>query len=659
MDYLHAGFDRGTFHTLGHDGSQGSPQTALNDWSEQARQWGLVDLNNVVKLEIDKFVPDVILTFDPRHGTSCHPQHRAVGQGVIDGVRAYPGANFNKSNLFLLTSRRIDMPTYTASVPATATDRFNVVYDMHNYVHPKSMTGFEFLMAMLGHYPTQFNEAAMAAIRASDATDRVVGLLPIGNYHPDDSRYSDSHRSDPRIVNCAAFQSIAPDAVVPSAPAIGSVSAGNAMLSVAFTPGAPGSGALFNYTASCGGMVASGSSSPLIFTGLSNGRAYTCQVKATSSAGPSPWSAVSTAVIPAPPAIAPSAPTIGTAIAGIGAAKVAFTPGAQGSGVLLNYTASCGGIGAAGASSPISVTGLTNGVGYTCQVKTTSSVGDSAWSALSNSVTPVSQPALPSAPAIGGAVAANGAAIVAFTPGAPGTGTLVRYTANCGGRTVNGTRSPITVAGLANGTPYTCRVKTTSSVGAGPWSAWSNPVTPVPQPALPSAPSIGIASAGNGTATVAFTPGALGAGTLVSYSANCGGTIATGSGSPITVTGLTNGSAYSCQVKTNSSVGAGPWSGLSNTVTPMAPAILPSAPSIGTAVAAGAGAISVTFTPGALGTGAFISYTAMCGGIFVTGTSSPITVTGLAIGTPYFCRVKTTSSAGESPRSEWSNPVYM
>ena len=64
----------------------------------------------------------------------------------------------------------------------------------------------------------------------------------------------------------------------------------------------------------------------------------------------------------------------------------------MGSGTLVNHTADCGGTTATGASSPITVTGLTNGVSYTCRVSTTSSVGTSAWSANSNAVTPTAIP---------------------------------------------------------------------------------------------------------------------------------------------------------------------------------------------------------------------------------------------------------------------------
>ena len=84
----------------------------------------------------------------------------------------------------------------------------------------------------------------------------------------------------------------------------------------------------------------------------------------------------------------PGAPTIGTATAGDASASVSFTPGAPGSGTLVNYTAACGRVTATGVGSPIIVTGLTNGTDYHCRVRTTSTVGTSAWSAASNTVIP-------------------------------------------------------------------------------------------------------------------------------------------------------------------------------------------------------------------------------------------------------------------------------
>jgi hypothetical protein len=96
--------------------------------------------------------------------------------------------------------------------------------------------------------------------------------------------------------------------------------------------------------------------------------------------------------------------------------------------------------------------------------------------------------------------------------------------------------------------------------------------------AVPQAPSDVQASAGDSQATVSFTPPASGA-TPSSYvvtatdqtTSGNGGQTATGSGSPVTVTGLTNGDTYTFTVTTKNAAGTGLTAGPSNAVTPMAP----------------------------------------------------------------------------------------
>lgn len=90
----------------------------------------------------------------------------------------------------------------------------------------------------------------------------------------------------------------------------------------------------------------------------------------------------------------------------------------------------------------------------------------------------------------------------------------------------------------------------------------------------PGAPTIGTATAGDGSAAISFTaPTSTGSSAITSYTASCtaGGATATASGSasPITVSGLTNGTTYSCSVTAANSAGSGPASS-SVSVTPAA-----------------------------------------------------------------------------------------
>lgn len=90
---------------------------------------------------------------------------------------------------------------------------------------------------------------------------------------------------------------------VPGAPTSPVATAGNAQASVAFTaPVSNGGSAITSYTVTStpGGFTATGASSPLLVTGLTNGTAYTFTVVATNVAGNSVASAASAAVTPFP-----------------------------------------------------------------------------------------------------------------------------------------------------------------------------------------------------------------------------------------------------------------------------------------------------------------------------------------------------------------------
>lgn len=90
---------------------------------------------------------------------------------------------------------------------------------------------------------------------------------------------------------------------------------------------------------------------------------------------------------------------------------------------------------------------------------------------------------------------------------------------------------------------------------------------------VPGAPTIGTATAGNAQASVTFTaPGSNGGSPITGYrvTSNPGGITATGAGSPIVVTGLTNGQAYTFTVQAQNAIGFSAASAASNSVTPAA-----------------------------------------------------------------------------------------
>lgn len=179
---------------------------------------------------------------------------------------------------------------------------------------------------------------------------------------------------------------------------------------------------------------------------------------------------------------------------------------------------------------------------------------------------------VPQAPTIGTATRGNASASVTFTANGNGGSAITGFTATStpGGFTTSGASSPLNVTGLANGTSYTFTVHATNAIGNSAESAASNSVTPA---TVPGAPTIGTATAGAGSASVAFTaPGSNGGSAITGYTATSspGGITGTGTSSPITVSGLTGGQAYTFTVTATNAVGTGAASAASNSVTPSA-----------------------------------------------------------------------------------------
>ncbi len=132
-----------------------------------------------------------------------------------------------------------------------------------------------------------------------------------------------------------------------------------------------------------------------------------------------------------------------------------------------------------------------------------------------------------------------------------------------------------TASGVISGTPGSGAIGGTITWTAADDNGTGTPpdqiVYTVSSGTPPTAPTSVVAAAGNAQISVAFSGQSLGTGTLTNYAASCnGGAAVTGQSSPITVTGLTNGTPYTCTVTVTTSVAPPATSGPSNSVTPSA-----------------------------------------------------------------------------------------
>ncbi|MFN0098684.1 MAG: beta strand repeat-containing protein [Gemmatimonadaceae bacterium] len=472
-----------------------------------------------------------------------------------------------------------------------------------------------------------------------------------------------------------------PEPSEPSAPTITSISPGNGQLSVAFTAPASDGGAVittYQYSTNNGTTWTprspSGTASPLVITGLTNGTTYQVRIRALNSVGAGP---ASTAVPGTPQATitVPGVPSITSIQAGSGGLGVSFSaPTSNGGAAITNYDYSTDNGSTwtprspSGTTSPLAITGLTNGTTYQVRIRAVNSVGAGA---ASTSVPGTPQPIItvPGIPTITAIQGVNQGVELNFTAPTSNGGAAItnyEYSTDNGStwapRSPASTTSPLVITGLTNGTTYQVRLRAVNGIGA---SAASAAVAGTPQATIsvPGAPTIGTITAGNTQLSVAFTAPASNGGAAITnyeYSTDNGSTWAprspSGTASPLVITGLTNGTTYQVRLRAVNSAGAGAASA-AVAGTPQAPISVPGAPTIGT-ITAGNTQLSVAFTAPASNGGAAITnyeYSTDNGSTWTprspSSTASPLVITGLTNGATYQVRLRAVNSAGAGASS--------
>lgn len=135
-----------------------------------------------------------------------------------------------------------------------------------------------------------------------------------------------------------------------------------------------------------------------------------------------------------------------------------------------------------------------------------------------------------------------------------------------------------TVSGLTVGQTYIFRAAAINTVGAGPWSSPSDSITVTPS--TPAAPTSLSATAQDAGASIAFTPGSDRGSAIVDYEYQLDGGSWQSAGtttSPVTITGLTNGTTYSVKIRAVNGNGDGAESAAVN-VTPVSSVDPPGVP---------------------------------------------------------------------------------
>ena len=418
---------------------------------------------------------------------------------------------------------------------------------------------------------------------------------------------------------------------VPTAPTTLVSTAGNTSLSIAFTtPSDNGGFAITNYqyavSTNSGSTYGSwtaisplDATSPVTVPSLTNGTAYYVKLRAVTSVSIGVESLpVSTNTTPF---TNPDAPTLLSSVAGNTQLQISFTPGSSGGPAITNYeyalsTNSGSTYGAwiavspVDPSSPVTITGLTNGQGYYVKLRAITSLANGTESApVTTNTMPFTTPAAPTSLV---STAGNGSLSIAFTAGNSGGPAITNYeyqTSTNGGVSYGAwtalspadALTPVTIPSLINGVAYYVKLRAITSLANGAESvSVSTNTTPFTTPTAPTALS---STAGNGQLQIAFTaPSNPGGFAIANYeyalSTNSGSTYGAWTSlspadnlTPVTIPSLTNGTAYYVKLRAISSA---PATGAESTAvtTNTTPYTVPSQPAAPT-VAIGTGADTI------------------------------------------------------------------
>ena len=437
-----------------------------------------------------------------------------------------------------------------------------------------------------------------------------------------------------------------------SPPLIISATGANGTATIYFTQGTNSSASITNYSYSTNGTDFTDLSpaqivSPLSITGLMDNSTYSFTIRAYNGLASANSNTVNGVFINYPQ----PTPMITSATGSNGTATINFDQDTNvGASAITNYSysysensgpfTSFANLSPAQITSPLSITGLTNGSKYSFTIIAFNGLT----SVHSNTSAPVFINSPPIAPVITSATGLNTVATINFTQEINGSAYITNYSYSTNGTDFTNlnpaqTQFMLSITGLMDNSTYSFTIRAYN----GLYSTNSNTVTGVfinyPQPA----PLIISATGANGTATINFEQETNSSLAITNYFYSTNGAdfnvlSPAQITSPLSITGLTNGSTYSFTILAFNGIYS-----FSNTSAPVFINYPPFAPVILSASGAN-GTATINFTQNTNGsapiTNYYYVYSENNGAdnvVFLSPsqTTSPLSITGLTNGSTY------------------------
>ncbi|HEY0158945.1 MAG TPA: PIG-L family deacetylase [Thermoanaerobaculia bacterium] len=123
------------------------------------------ELAETIARYIEAVRPELILTFDPRHGTTCHPDHREVGRLVLEAARRLTFA----PEVYLLET----LVTRTPGLPV-----LRIASASPHALRFDAASRWPEVARNMSFHPSQFDVNLTVAARNVPASERAVYLAP-------------------------------------------------------------------------------------------------------------------------------------------------------------------------------------------------------------------------------------------------------------------------------------------------------------------------------------------------------------------------------------------------------------------------------------------------------------------------------------------------
>ena len=127
------------------------------------------DFSAMIAGYIEAFRPETVITFDPRHGSTCHPDHRETARIVLAAVE-----RLSYSPELLLLETKVEIvgdPLEIRFAPATAHARR---FDANTSLTSTRKTAWEMIVEDMLRHPSQFNGDWIRAIEKVPEHQRSV-----------------------------------------------------------------------------------------------------------------------------------------------------------------------------------------------------------------------------------------------------------------------------------------------------------------------------------------------------------------------------------------------------------------------------------------------------------------------------------------------------